>query len=278
MEDPSPPNDGLCFPDGKRSCIGCCPPIRPAGYEHIDHKTIIRRILLENTRAFERQGGIRPITGYSCWALGYLDRDLTLPGCLLHPAQNNGEDMRYRVDFGDKCRRELCEEAKVFEALGLKAKKACKALASDLDSFEYSSRRRNPLFRLLGWGEGIVNALFEDRQGPLDWEALIQDHPFLSTEVNPRAFRYLAEGLVSLRGIQALRKRANVLEAFFREGAARAASLHPIAYGGLKPHLLDLPRAFTDFLRLAAGISSITLDKAVRIKGLLDGLIAEARL
>jgi hypothetical protein len=278
MEDLSPQSESLCFPDGKRSCIGCCPPIRPAGYDHLDHRSIIRRILLENTRTFERQGGVRPITGYSCWAMGYLDRDLTLPGCLLHPAQNNGKDMRHRVDFGDKCRRELCEEAKVFDSLSAKAKKACKALASTLDSFEYSSRRTNPLFRLLGWGEGIVNALFEGYEGPMDWEELIQIHPLLSTAVNPRAFRYLAEGLVSHRGIEALRKSAEALETFFREAALRTAYLHPIAYGGSRPHLLDLPRAFSDFLRLGAGISSITLDKASRIKGLLDELITEARL
>lgn len=30
------------------------------------------------------------ITGFSCWALGYMDNGHKMVGCLLHPGQNGG--------------------------------------------------------------------------------------------------------------------------------------------------------------------------------------------
>ena len=93
----------LCVPDAQRSCFACCPPIRPAGYEHIQYRNMVMRMLRENTKGFAAGGGGRsPITGFSCWALGYLDENFRQVGCLLHPAMNNGKDLRYRVGFGEK--------------------------------------------------------------------------------------------------------------------------------------------------------------------------------
>jgi hypothetical protein len=94
------------------------PPIRPVGYEHIRHKNIIERMLRENTLAFNKEDrGLSPITGFSCWALGYLDEEYRRIGCLLHPFQNDGVDLRYRVDYGSKCCRESCPESKTFSDL-----------------------------------------------------------------------------------------------------------------------------------------------------------------
>ena len=77
-----------------------------------------KRDLKENSEDFDRQGkGIIPITGFSCWALGYLKDNHRLIGCMLHPFQNDGVDLRFRVDYGEKCSRESCEEQKVFSGL-----------------------------------------------------------------------------------------------------------------------------------------------------------------
>ncbi|MBL7211240.1 MAG: hypothetical protein ISS61_02540 [Desulfobacteraceae bacterium] len=57
----------LCLPDTEKNCFACCPPIRPAGYEHLQHTGIVKRMLRENTRAFAGKGAaISPITGFSC--------------------------------------------------------------------------------------------------------------------------------------------------------------------------------------------------------------------
>ena len=93
----------FCFPNQEKTCFACCPPIRPADYEHLEYKNIIERILRENTEGFRnRDEGIVQITGFSCWALGYIDGNHRLVGCLLHPAQNKGVDLRHRVGYEKK--------------------------------------------------------------------------------------------------------------------------------------------------------------------------------
>ena len=39
----TPMTVSLCFPDEEKSCFACCPPIRAAGYEHIEYKNFINR-------------------------------------------------------------------------------------------------------------------------------------------------------------------------------------------------------------------------------------------
>ena len=80
----------LCCPDDQKTCFACCPPIRPAAYEHIEFKNMIKRVLRENTASIDRQGRtVIPIRGYSCWALGYLDR-----GHKLVPAPSSSKQGR----------------------------------------------------------------------------------------------------------------------------------------------------------------------------------------
>jgi hypothetical protein len=156
----------LCFPDHQKSCFACCPPIRQAGYEHIEHRNIIERMLRDNTRLFKNPGGkFVPITGFSCWALGYLDSKYRLIGCMLHPIQNNGIDLRYRTGYGEKCRRETCPEEKVFSLLDEEEQKFWLRLAEGLDSFSYSSRKSNPLFNMLGWGSDLLRIIARKENG-----------------------------------------------------------------------------------------------------------------
>lgn len=140
----------LCYPDGKKSCFACCPPIRPQRYEHISFKTIIHRELVNNTLRFKNSiPSRRPITGYSCWAMAYIDDSFKIPGCLLHPYLNQGEDLRYLVDYGEKCKRESCIEYDLFSILSEKEKLFYIRMTDRMDFFTYSSRRLNPLFHLL---------------------------------------------------------------------------------------------------------------------------------
>ena len=156
----------LCLPDKEKSCFACCPPIRPAGYEHIHYQNIIRRLLRENSQDFSKKvAGVIPITGFSCWALGYIDQGHRLIGCLLHPGQNHGRDLRYRVDYGNKCRREACQEAKIFSRMHGAERDFWLPLADGLDSFAYSSREKNPLFRILGWGGDILGIVAKAEAG-----------------------------------------------------------------------------------------------------------------
>jgi hypothetical protein len=110
----------LCQPDGKKSCAACC-----GLYNYADsRKEALQKRLAQRTRLFheivrgwadlssfsekikqeEDQAKLYEVI-YCCEYLGFLDADGTKVGCLLHPRQNGGEDLRGVSFYG----RELCD-------------------------------------------------------------------------------------------------------------------------------------------------------------------------
>ena len=275
----------LCFPDGDKSCFFCCPPIRPAGYEHIEHKNIIKRILRENSEALKNYTeDIIPITGFSCWALGYTDENNKLIGCLLHPAQNGGVDLRYRTNYGEKCVRELCPEAKVFSLLTPKEKTFWLLLAADLDSFSYSSRKLNPLFEMMNWGRHLLSLLaLKEGYTSFTRKSFFQAYPFFSTNIPPKPNVYLIKGLVNGEGTHILKSHAfksefEIFSTRISKALCQTAQRsHPPPRGGFHTHLLELDRDFLDLLRLSARISRATQKDALALKELVDRELEEFR-
>ena len=267
----------LCSPDGQKTCFACCPPIRPAGYEHIQYKGILQRILRENTKDFEQmKHGVHAITGFSCWALGYLDRDYRRIGCLLHPARNRGHDLRYRVDFGEKCRREICPEALVFSRLGNEKKTFWLGLTENLDSFSYSSRAQNPLFRMMGWGPQILGLIAETEvHRKMTMESFIRTYPFFATALLPKAHAYILNRLVNRDGLSLLRSPGfrDAFEGFSRHLSSDAAWEAPPTQEGTPIFQLDLDGRFRDLLRLFLGRTRISIDAALRLKAKVDDRI-----
>ena len=264
----------LCFPDDQKTCFACCPPIRPAAYEHIQFKNMLRRVLRENTASFDRQGkAVIPIRGYSCWALGYLDRTYKRVGCLLHPAQNRGVDLRFRVDYGDKCRRETCPEALIFSGLGVQEKTFWLHLADGLDSFSYSSRKANPLFDLMGWGKHLLTLIPSvDGRRTFTRESFFATYPFLSTEVMPGANAYLINRLVGRENLHLLQTDLfrEDFERFSAQIADRLNRVRPERSAGPYVHRLRVDPDFLNFLRLSARIPRISLERALGLKEMVD--------
>jgi hypothetical protein len=150
----------LCAPTSDILCFGCCPPIRPQHYDPLDWVASLRREFLDNRRRFLQYGpNQQPIVGFSCWALGYLDVTGRRIGCLLHPEQHQGQDLRSATGYGDKCRRERCLPAKAFDALTPEAQTYWLEPAGGLCAFYYSSNKANPLFHILLWGAEILEPL-----------------------------------------------------------------------------------------------------------------------
>jgi len=267
----SQPDQGptLCFPDKEKSCFACCPPIRPADYEHIQHRTIIQRMLRENTRAFDSQDRkVRPITGFSCWALGYLDDVCGLVGCLLHPARNQGADFRFLTEYGEKCRRESCPESRIFLELSVQARRFWLTMADGLDSFQYSSKRVNPLFRLLGWGSSLLEAIaMKEGSQPFSRHRLSRHYPVLESEVEPRANAYLLNHIRLQQGVEFL-GRDSFARRFEQFSAGLMARLKKVPSNDAAPftHLLPLDPLFLDLLRLGAGIRRIRKESAVALR------------
>ena len=264
----------LCLPDHEKSCFACCPPIRPAGYEHIQYKNITKRILRENSQRFDREEkGIAPITGFSCWALGYINQSYKLVGCLLHPGQNKDTDLRYRVDYGEKCRREICQEAGRFSELGINEQEFWLHLADGLDSFSYSSKRINPLFRMMNWGTDLLRLIVLDEGEKIfTGESFFHCYLFFFTTVLPKANAYLVNRLVSQESIHLLKNKGFVSQF---ERLAKRISRHlrlelRNSSEGPFTHKLNFDRQFLDFLRLSARILRIDKDDAAMAKEFTD--------
>lgn len=189
-----PTTTSLCAPNPHLTCFGCCPPIRPPHYDPLDHVRILRREFRENRQQMREVGPrFKPIVGYSCWALGFLDAKGRRVGCLLHPLQNQGKDLRHLIDYGNKCARELCRPARFFARLPEAGRRFWLELAACFHSFLYSSRRANPLFHLLLWGRGVLEPLRRDALARHESATeLIYRFPFLlSREWNPAAVRWV---------------------------------------------------------------------------------------
>ncbi|MFH1350621.1 MAG: hypothetical protein ABII26_06740 [Pseudomonadota bacterium] len=267
-------NPTLCFPDHEKSCFACCPPIRPAGYEHIQYKNIINRFLRENTEEFGgRDREIVPITGLSCWALGFVDKGYKRAGCLLHPDQNGGMDLRYRVDYGDKCRREICPEERTFSRLGKNDRVFWLHLADGLDSFSYSSRKENPLLNLMNWGNFLLSMITsEERYRPMTGELFFRAYPFFLTPVSPKANAYLINQSVTKAGPAILKRGAfaGAFERFSRDLTIQIKALCPPGYDAPHTHRLGLDGDFLNFLRLSPGIRRIDREGALMLKGVVD--------
>ncbi len=267
--DPDDPDPTLCLPDPEKSCFACCPPIRPEGYEHVQYRTILQRILRENTREFiEKDSPTRPITGFSCWALGYLDPSFRQAGCLLHPARHGGKDLRCRVDYGEKCRRESCPESRTFLDLPVETRRFWLHLADGLDTFRYSSRRFNPLFKLMGWGPGLLERIATEKRGlEINRIDFFKDHPLLNGFPDPRSQAYLVTRIVQQDRVHWLESRA-----FARAFCALSSRLMAGFRGfttredAPRTHLLGLDPQFLDFLRLGLGIRKIREENARVLK------------
>jgi len=267
----------LCCPDREKTCFACCPPIRPQGYEHIQYRSSIRRFLQENRRAFlEKKDDVVPITGFSCWALGYLDEGYRRIGCMLHPAQNSGIDLRYRVHYGDKCRREICPEAKEFLKLNRETRKFWINLTYGLDSFSYSSRKVNPLFKLMGWGAKALHAIAQNEEGTIFTNnSFFGAYPFFLCDLKPRAFSYLLSWIVTEKGIDLLRTgpfraKFEELVSFLFNELSRSIQDLPCDLDTPYTHLLDLDPDFLNFVRLGLGIPRININTASDLKKDVD--------
>ena len=113
----------LCQPDNTKSCAACC-----GLYNWKDHsRNAIESILAIQTESFQKAKksveGLKDQkkcqkhmsnkklfdTIYNCEFVGYIDHDHKRVGCMLHPAANNGEDLRHYGFYGTKtCSEHFC--------------------------------------------------------------------------------------------------------------------------------------------------------------------------
>ncbi len=261
-------NPSLCFPDGEKSCFACCPPIRPSGYVHADHENIIKRMLRENTTEYDPgQRDIKPIQGFSCWALGYIDAEYKKIGCLLHPEVNNGRDLRYRIDYGAKCARESCQEAKVFSII--EEKQFWLNLTSGMNSFEYSNPKTNLIFRMLGWGNRILGEISgNDKKNYYNKKQFLKSYPFFDTGLSPRGHSFPLNQIIKVKGPEVFRSREfkNKYEIFSKLLEEKIKTNFALPAHGIFVHKLDIDSEFTDYLRLTLGLRKAEINLGDKLR------------
>lgn len=264
----------LCFPDSSKSCFACCPPIRPADYDHFNYKNIIKRALLENCSKYSPEDrDIRPVTGFSCWAMGYLDPKYKQPGCLLHPSQNNGNDLRYRIDYGNKCMRESCHEAKIFERLNENQKNFWLRLAAGMNSFEYSSRKINILFNIICWGYKVLAIIADKESGKiLDRSHFLKLYPFFGSNIPPKGHAYLLTYIINKRGSEVIKKPEfeKSFKLFSKNLRAGIKELFDMGVGPVYVHKMDIDLLFSYFLRIFLQVKKSECPNVERIMEYTD--------
>jgi hypothetical protein len=264
----------LCAPMPGVTCFHCCPPIRPARHDTMELREGWSAELRRNSRRIHRmKGDPSPIDGRSCWALGFLDREEKSVGCLLHPERNGGADLRHLVEFGEKCAREWCAEARVFGRLEREERVLCLACAPLDDSFAYSSRRSNPLFRLLAWEEELVRALLRRESGsPLKPQRLLGEYSPLFTALQPRVDGYWIGRLVEHGDWRFLEPSGLDEYLSFREytgGEVRRllGKRGPRWCDGLPMvHTHPIPLSLSRWLKFGVGIWRSSLEEMIRIQ------------
>lgn len=264
----------LCAPDADRSCFGCCPPIRPHGYDPLDWVSSLKREFREHRKALSRNvHSPKPIIGFSCWALGYLDAQGRTIGCLLHPARHAGRDLRHLTGYQEKCSREFCLPARQFHRLPPPFQAFWLGLAAGLDSFYYSSPRANPLFHVLLWGSPVLEKManFALARGHSVTE-IVYAYPFLTREgLFPRGHRFLVESVLRHGHERKLWNNAQI-EAMAQEiHETICAELNrwkssPHGFDGLYVHQMGLGEDFADYLRLIHGVHRGNPEELKRIK------------
>lgn len=270
----------LCMPFDNTSCFRCCPPIRPPGYDHLFYVSSLKREFRENReRFYSGKTHRKPVVGFWCWALGYLDVNSGTVGCLLHPAQNRGVDLRFLTGYGIKCARELCYEALQFDKLSEESRLFWIELAGGLNSFYFSSPRANPLFHLLCWGPSVLELLKNvAKKESLTPTEMVWYFPFLLNKgIAPRAWRLPVEIAIDLalkKGDYEELPNDNFFERVKERWKDRVGRIST-GYGE-KPyvHSLEVEDSLKDFVRFFLGIKRMSLDRVMALREILTEVVA----
>jgi hypothetical protein len=209
--------------------------------------------------------------------MGYLDPAFRQPGCLLHPSQNNGDDLRYRIDYGTKCLRETCNEAKVFERLNEDQKYFWLRLADGLDSFEYSSRKTNILFNITGWGEKVLSSIADRESGNLsDRNSFLESYPFFKSNIPPKGYAYLLSYIDIIKGLEPLKNTEfeRVFRLFSKRLIHGIKERFDMGTGPVYVHKMDIDPLFADFLRISLQVKKSEYHRVEKIMEYTDRHLA----
>lgn len=198
----------------------------------------------------------------------------------MHPAINQGKDLRHRIDYGEKCRREACQESRIFSKLSNKEQSFWLNLCTGLDSFAYSSRVENPLFNLLNWGLRLLKLIAaEESEVKFDRSSFFRAYPIFTAGGRPRARAYLLNGLIDEKNLTVLKRTGfkDVFEVFYNDLKKDITRNLPEEEKGEYIHRLGMDENFQNFLRLSLRKAKMEPAKAEGLKTLADKAVRRLR-
>jgi len=264
----------LCFPDGEKSCFFCCPPIREPEADSLDLLSEKIQLFRLNRRNLSKnRQGAGEIHGESCWGLGFLDPREKLVGCLLHPCQNQGTDQRNLTGYRSKCAGTLCQEAILFSRLNPVRQRFYLNLTEGMDSFHYSSRRANPLMKILPWGVPVLDAIFLLEQGktPARME-FISRYGFFWHELDCRLDSWLVGEIIKHRGLEEIMTHPEKYLTFRQQLLCRLRQMkgQPAARSPAVPvHQLSIPLELSRLLKFGLNLWEATATEVSRLQAIM---------
>lgn len=262
-------SQNLCSPGLGLSCFACCPPIRPPGYDHADHTASLRRLFSEARQEHLSGQAPGPILGFSCPGLGFLDSAGHQVGCLYHPARHGGQDLRLATGYQPKCARESCPPARAYARLPEPARRELISLCAGLDAFSFSSRRLNPLLRLLALGPRVAREV-----AGLGLASLAELEALAWLDQTPPALGWLLGHWLELAGSAPLARPglAGELTALAQDLARRLGPRPPLEQG---PPLEELCGEWeARFWRAQAGRRRLPAETLAAWRGLAGQVLA----
>jgi hypothetical protein len=216
--------------------------------------------------------------------LGYLDGEERKVGCLLHPSQHDGIDYRYLVGYEGKCAREICLEAKTFDALSEKAQRFYLDMTVGMDSFEYSSREWNPMFGVLLWGKAVGEKIPEwEEYRKIQRQEFLECYKVFFSILSYKTDGYFVERIVETMDEPFLKESGFIerykrwQEKLLQEYQRNDISSRVIPKGNLpnRPvHLHNIPLSFSRFLKFGLNIWSAPEEHVASLKEKIDREVA----
>ena len=76
-----------------------------------------------------------------------------------------------------------------------------------LDSFEYSSRKINKLFNLIGWGNKVLALIADSDSEKYNGRSVFfKTYPFFDSSIPPKGNAYLITHIIYKKGAEVLKK------------------------------------------------------------------------
>ncbi|MCK4378533.1 MAG: hypothetical protein KAW01_04275, partial [Deltaproteobacteria bacterium] len=172
--------------------------------------------------------------------------------------------------YRSKCAGTLCQEAVLFSRLNPVRQRFYLDLTDGMDSFHYSSRRANPLMKILPWGILILDAIFLLEQGKsLTRMEFIRRYGFFWHELDCRLDSWLVGEIIKRHDLEKIMANPREYLAFRQQLLRRLQpeKAQPAVESPAVPvHRLSIPLELSRLLKFGLNLWEATAAEVNRLQ------------